>query len=209
MVSRFYDYPYTTHISDLQAPTMDIDDVQAYLSPDLTVCNVDPFKLQPGDNTVFSEFKERIASYKAAGHIPLGFLEYLESPHGLLQYIGPDRAKEISHRKDMLVQHCNILFLGPTGIQTSPCYLDKNIKLTFLPSFFSCYTISYDAERFMSLTLEGKMVLGVDLILYLDNDLELIDLPFHKEDFRGLAGGAMIGKKVVQSQNGFSQIEGL
>ena len=81
-----------------------------------------------------------------------------------------------------------------TGIQTIPCDIEKNIHLTFFPDYFSCYTISYDPERFLQLTKQGKMVLGIDLILYLDNDLDLIDLPFHKEDFRGLSGGAMIGK---------------
>ncbi len=46
LVLRYYDYPYNTHVTDIQAPSMDLNIVKKYLSPDVTLCNIIPLKPQ-------------------------------------------------------------------------------------------------------------------------------------------------------------------
>ncbi len=194
LVLRYYDYPYNTHVTDIQAPNLDLEIVKDYLSPDVTLCNMIPLKPQKSNTQTISQFRERFASYKADGKIPKDYEDILESILGLLQYVGVDAAINMSHGKNDLIQHCNIMYDGPMGVQSVPCDYDRNIRHTFTQNWFSCYTLHFYENQFLELSAQGKLPIGVNVILYTGGDLSYdIDYPFVKEEFRNTAVGAMIG----------------
>ncbi len=142
-----------------------------------------------------AEFRQRFASYKAAGKIPADYEIILESAQGLMQYVGVDAAIAMSHAKRDLIQHCNIMYAGPMGTQSVPCNYDKNIRHTFIQDWYSCYTLHFYDNQFLELSSQGKLPIGINVILYTGGDLGYdIDYPFKIEEFRNTAVGAMIGK---------------
>ncbi len=104
LILIYYDYPYNTHVSDIQSSSMALDVTKEFLSPDITVCNIIPLKSQLASNIAINNYRQRFASYKSAGSIPEDYEEILNSALGLLQYIGVDAATELSHERDTFIQ---------------------------------------------------------------------------------------------------------
>ena len=76
---------------------------------------------------------------------------------------------KLSHSAEQFIVDCQILAGGPFGFQTIPCDRDKQIKRYLTAEYFSCYTVVSSPEAMDLVSEQGLFVLGVEVILYLDN----------------------------------------
>ncbi len=203
LILRYHDYPYNTYVSDMHPANIinkDKSMSRDFFMPDVTACNIIPLKSEPSSNMAINNYRVKFEQYKNPGKIPPEYENILESALGLLQYIGVDAAMNHSHERDTLIQHCNILYLGATGVQSLPCDVEKNIKPTFIQDSFNCYTLRLGDKQHTELGRQGKVPIGFSAILFIGGDLTFdIDHPFKREEFRSRNVGGMIGKDFNKS----------
>ena len=139
----------------------------------------------------FSEFSQRIEDFVSTyGYQQLK--SKLQTPSGYFQFIGPENAVKISHSADQLIVDCNILGFSILGFDTIPCNISEQIRRFVTPEYFSCYTIGFNFVISQHLAIDrGFSIIGVEVILYVDNFMEETDMHFMD---RNAAAGVVVGK---------------
>ncbi len=199
-VQKFLDFPYATHMKDHVLTSLDKTHYKNYLPPDVTVCNSNPLKykykekLSYTGNVSKKQFDQFYEKHLSTGNLTGEMKSLYRTYHGYFQYIGIENAVHISHEKDTLVVECSIIFSESGSLQMASCDRDRHIKHAVLPDYYSCYTVTIDRDTYDTYLAANKLILGVDVILFLNNGLEDLNIPFQKNKFRGSASGARISK---------------
>ena len=171
-----------------------------HVPPDTTFCNLNPFR-SGYETIVKNENIPRIHEYlnllyqfnQSHQHIYESFAKKLNSPLGYFQYIGPENAAKLSHSAEDFIVDCQILAGGPFGFQTIPCNRDKQIKRYLTAEYFSCYTVGFSSEMIHLFLEQGLSVIGVEVILFLDNIPSAPDAFFmQRNSAAGIATGSAI-----------------
>ena len=171
------------------------------MPPDTTFCNLNPFRSDYETITkneqipTISEYLKLLNQFNQS-HQPIyeRFTNKLNSPLGYFQYIGPENAVKLSHSAEHFIVDCQVLVGGPFGFQTSPCPRDNQIKRYLTAEYFSCYTVAFSPDIMNLFSEQGLFVLGVEVILYLDNIPSAPD-PFFMQ--RNSATGFVTGTTIL------------
>ena len=172
-----------------------------HLPHDTTLCNLNPFR--SGYETIMKnenipsipEYLKLLYQFNQSHQrIYERFANKLSSPLGYFQYIGPENAAKLSHSAEDFIVDCQILAAGPFGFQTISCDPDKQIKRYLTAEYFSCYTVSFTSEMMHQFREQGLLVIGVEVILYLDNIPSAPDAFFMQ---RNSAAGIVTGTAIL------------
>ncbi len=171
-----------------------------YLPPDVTLCNSNPLKYKYKDTLNYTrgvskkQFDQFYQKHLSNGNLTDQMKSLYTTFHGYFQYIGVDNAVHISHERDTFLVECSIMYKESGSIQMANCDRDRHIKHTVMPDYYSCYTVTIGRDTYDTYTAANKLIIGVDLILFLNTGLEDLKIPFQKNKFRGSASGARLSK---------------
>lgn len=169
--------------------------------PTMTICSENPFasrtnslqdipsplefqdivneKLQCGSNCTLDE-EEAYSRAKIS----------LNSVNGYFQNIGLEHARLMSHSKEEFVAQCQLLaFKGVERVKL-PCEAYVDITEQFLKYYFNCFDVVVNSAT----TLDGSIILGIELVLHFDN---------HSQFKTTIESGAFTGgARVLVSETG-------
>ena len=208
---NYFKYPTVTTIThrSITARQTDEDFGRNHIPPDTTICNINPFRsnyktiMETEGIPTFSEFSERIEEFMST----YGYQQMknkLHTVNGYFQFIGLENAVKLSHLPDQFIVDCNILGFGRLGFDTIPCNRSEQIRRFVTPEHFSCYTIGFNSDISHNLiNNHGFYIIGVEVILYVDNFMEETDMYFMD---RNAAAGVVVGKYLDNFSHSLSEI---
>ena len=109
---------------------------------------------------------------------------------------GPIRLEDCGFTGDLTTLVGNNIFdpfnMFTGSLKMAPCNKTVHIKHTVTPQYYSCYTVSIDSVTYGNYSVNNKWIVGVDVVLFLNNQLDDVDIPYEKHAFHGQASGARI-----------------
>lgn len=170
LISGYLQYAVVTSYSERSST---LEDLQI-TSPIITVCtqNIIP-------ETNFDSYPDIISPSKFLNKVSkitkchegddceqIQHLEHiLATPEAYFQYLGVEKVANISHKKEHLFADCKVIMLIGTSTYNIPCKDYVSITKYYVQYFFTCFDIK--TERHIA--DNGAIILGIDMILYLDN----------------------------------------
>ena len=153
--------------------------------PAITVCNMNPYSSRA--TKASSKYAAAYAHYyQQHGEPP--------EPSRFMEHFGTQATLEVGNKKDVLIRACHWSGNGSKVLQTTPCHYKKDIRLSLIPDYLSCYSI--DKHDSNSTRPEA-----LTLLLYLDNFADLpgkLLMPLNINNYRT----GVLGVKVIIHQPG-------
>ena len=198
VAKEYTSYSYSSSIWDVPIYHLESsDDVEMIMPFDATFCNINPFKynykehLSQQDKTAIVWFRDFITALMERDDLSDTFKYILRSRATFLQYLGVEKTVNMSYEKDDMIMNCNLLSLDRRTGELATIACDPDIKRTITVENYACYTVSLNKTRYKELYENGSDVYGVDVVLFVNNILDDIEVPFDIDGVLSQGSGAV------------------
>ncbi len=173
LLSEYVHYPKMTTVTEKIINLTAEDDLVKL--PDILICNLNIMSSDRDEKVPsLKEFYERLIDITTCNQCTeddqdrlLRLRTKLMTPIGYYQYIGKENIQKIGHTKESFIISCQVLVLDGLAYGRVPCQDMVNITMVVSENYYNCFNLHLQQQ---------KLVLGISLIIYLDNfDLEVYD----------------------------------